>query len=92
MRLIDADELCMDVLGRLTIVSPNVVQYANGVVNLIANAPTIEAEPVRHGRWELVTTKCVAAKYVRVGYCQNCNEERLVDNYCSNCGAKMTEV
>lgn len=59
-------------------------------ISVMKAAPAVDAvEVVRHGRWELVTTKCVAAKYVRVGYCQNCNEERLVDNYCSNCGAKM---
>lgn len=48
-----------------------------------------EYAPVRHGRWELVTIKFMAAQYGRVGYCQNCNEERLVDNFCPNCGAKM---
>lgn len=50
--------------------------------------PPADVAPVRHGRWELVTTK-YSAQYARVGYCQNCNEERLVDNYCPNCGAKM---
>lgn len=51
--------------------------------------PAADVAPVRHGRWELVTTKYFAAQYARVGYCQNCNEERIVDNYCPNCGARM---
>lgn len=48
MRLIDADALDFDVMG-LTIVSPEVMNYANAVIAAIAKAPTIEAEPVRHG-------------------------------------------
>ena len=43
----------------------------------------------RHGRWELVTTKYYPGQAVRVGYCQKCNEERPVDNFCPNCGADM---
>ena len=46
-RLIDADALAFDVMG-LTIVSPEVVNYANAVTVAIAKAPTIEAEPVVH--------------------------------------------
>lgn len=46
MRPIDADALAFDVLG-LTIVSPEVMNYANAVTAAIAKAPTIEAEPVR---------------------------------------------
>lgn len=79
MRLIDADAMKSKLVG----------SRFHYIRNFLNKQPTIEAEPVRHGRWELVTTKFVAAKYVRVGYCQNCNEERLVDNYCPHCGAKM---
>ena len=45
----------------------------------VKNAPTIEAEPVRHGRWECG------------GFCSECgidNEERKTD-FCPNCGARM---
>lgn len=51
--------------------------------------PAADVVEVKHGRWELVTTKYFPGQTVRVGYCQNCNEERPVDNYCPNCGAKM---
>ena len=44
---------------------------------------------VKHGRWELVTIKYYPGQTVRVGYCQKCNEERPVDNFCPNCGARM---
>ena len=66
--------------------------FADGVdavdVSDIDEAPTIEAEPVRHGRW------------VRKGqeiYCSECGEESgytwagasRYSDYCPNCGAKM---
>lgn len=58
-------------------------------IRLINAAPAADVAPMVHGRWERVTTKFFAAQTARVGYCQNCNEERFVDNFCPNCGAKM---
>ena len=51
--------------------------------------PTIEAEPVRHGRWEF--------KHPNGWACSECGEWGLMidnrgickSNYCPNCGAKM---
>ena len=46
--------------------------------------PTIEAEPVRHGRWvtdENGITYC--------GNCRHMDDYASVHNYCPNCGAKM---
>lgn len=92
MRLIDADALAVDVL-RLTIVDPVVAAYADAVLHLIQQAPTIEAEPVRHGRWEdhmVRDWRCSECgkrvpKQVRFdGYCYN---DKLA--YCPHCGAKM---
>ena len=92
MRLIDADALKMEILRRLTIVSPDVAKYANGVLNFIANAPTIEAEPMRYGRW--VHTD-LAAHWYGKDECSECtyHEHDRSDlshfNYCPHCGAKM---
>ena len=94
MRLIDADAL---------LESGICVEYGyndNGlllipmrdVTNSIRNAPTIDAEPVRHGRW-------LYNSYPTVWYghgeppewvCSEC-EERAYNtyDYCPNCGAKM---
>lgn len=49
----------------------------------IENAPTVDAEPVRHGHWEW------DGDYI----CSNCGERghRNKWNYCPNCGAKMDE-
>ncbi len=60
---------------------------------MVAEAPAVEAEPVRHGRW--------VDRMVRDWRCSECGEAiykvRNVDgycyddkpNYCPNCGAKM---
>lgn len=56
---------------------------------VVQDAPTIEAEPVRHGRWEV--------KHPNGWACSECGEWGLMidnrgickSNYCPNCGAKM---
>ena len=62
------------------------------VTNSIRNAPTIDAEPVRHGRW-------LYNSYPTVWYghgeppewvCSECEERAYnTHDYCPNCGAKM---
>lgn len=54
------------------------------------DAPTIEAEPVRHGHWEKIGT--IENTWV-VHKCSYCGYQ-TIDNgqYCTNCGAKMDEV
>ena len=61
----------------------------------IDKAPTIEAEPVRHGKW--------ANDAVGVLHCSECNTQapwkygrdfidyRWESNYCPECGARMDE-
>ena len=84
MRLIDADVLVKHkVTGEIGNLSGD---FVPGFA--IANAPTIEAEPVRHGRWVLVG----ADKRGRGGVfnCTICNRCRPhKSDYCPNCGAKM---
>ena len=86
MRLIDADALDFgfavtdDMNGMLKQIG---IEMAKARVD---KAPTIEAEPVRHGRWEYVNDY--------QSQCTNCKELSWVDhdnepNYCPNCGAKM---
>ena len=83
MRLIDADALIEEAL----------TEGAYGYVDAkqIADAPTVDASPVRHGRW-----KCNKP-------CPVCGEDRFKGldadiwadwepPYCPNCGAKMDEV
>lgn len=58
---------------------------ADDIYNALDAAPTIDAEPVKHGRWEQM--KVFKSEYV----CSECGdlwpEEK--SNYCPNCGAKM---
>lgn len=90
MRLIDADALKKD-LTRF---------YDNEVTarELIDEQPTIEAEPVRHGRW-IKMTGMMPPEYHGHYECSECHwhmkglrsswtrEEELT--YCPNCGAIM---
>ena len=82
MRLIDADALIKEAC----------VEGAYGYVDAkqIADAPTIDAVPVRHGRW-----KCNKP-------CPVCGEDRFKGldadiwanwepPYCPNCGARIYE-
>ena len=59
----------------------------------IKNAPTIEAEPVRHGRWltweEVFYGDKRASNNIGV-FCSMCDKHSdNTTNYCHECGAKM---
>lgn len=88
MRLIDADELIHLYFDD---------EDGNPVFDFVPwefveNAPTIEAEPVKHGRWiEERSGKVLdLVKY----HCSECGRWQTWSNfpYCPNCGAKMDEV
>lgn len=78
MRLIDADNIRV----------PNDERYKGTLRRLIMQQPTIEAEPVRYGRWELRGQDI---------YCSECGSESGYNAWgasafsvrCPNCGAKM---
>lgn len=95
MRLIDADEL----LYRLEKIKEEFLDDGNYIAMCIAKAvikmlktegtiPAVDAEPVRHGRWEEYPDKahlrCTACK---VEFLRNRMPETR--NRCPNCGAKM---
>lgn len=55
-------------------------------IEIVSNAPTIDAELVRHGKWKDI--RC------GIGTCSECgNRYGSVDvmNYCPACGARMDE-
>lgn len=84
-RLIDADalleSLCNDCsyYGRCKVPC---IQY-----DMITFAPTIDAEPVRHGRW--IPQDNTRTKFM----CSDCKARNYdgSDNYCPKCGAKVDE-
>ena len=85
MRLIDADALVALINKRLK--NPAIIGW---LCRIISEVPTIEAEPVRHGRWvhaktyyesdECNCSLCGQLMTTKIG-------KRM--NYCPNCGAKM---
>lgn len=84
MRLIDADAL------------PKYTGYAlsaDEVAKAVENAPTIEAEPARRGRWLTEYGDHIHAGLRPVFIC--CSECGMVTavewHYCPNCGARMEE-
>lgn len=82
MRLIDADKLVKG-LELMAKYQPEHKQSTIlGVCATINATPTIDAEPVRHGRWSLVDF----AGTVRCSVCGQLSGEYA---YCPNCGAKM---
>jgi rubrerythrin len=98
MRLIDADilENMGYELHRTYRQDASTMVYE---VKKIADVPTIEAEPVRHGRWlhgrevsrDYIGDACVAIHYEK-WWCSKCNytvDGEPLWNYCPNCGARM---
>ena len=97
-RLIDADELMknideqlashdgLDMFDRETVYLIGV----NDVASYIVTAPTVDAESVRHGRWEKVY-----GDHLSMGHrpwvvcCSVCGRVGMESNYCPHCGAKM---
>lgn len=91
MRLVDADAL------KQTIGSYNPIKYTyeyGDVVTVedIDKAPTIEAEPVKRGKWITERYDCLIGRT----YCSVCGHDAPFDGdevwrslWCPNCGAQM---
>ena len=93
MRLIDADALKKEIKRTYCTGCDNYSGLrckacaTNDALDMVEDAPTIDAEPVRHGRWIFDSG---------VDYCEKCSECKsskpphyISDNYCPTCGAKM---
>ena len=98
MRLIDADKVegklrnIIPKIENLKNVIPEADMFGFGVVrgikkavNELLDAPNIEAEPVRHGKW--------IKFHDELSKCSLCNYPTYTrwnqTDYCPNCGAKM---
>ena len=105
MRLIDADVLKESIDGHVTTgeIYPT-VEWARGRMQMklialkdIDNAPTIEAEPVRRGKY--IVTEYDGYADGHPVYCEwKCSvcgcvfeDEEPTYNYCPHCGANMDE-
>lgn len=99
MRLINADELADNIAVLFERNQTLIDEWLmNQVEDAIDEAPTIDAEPIRHGRWE----DNKVAFYLKCSECGATVRKNLYDvfldcdirdlNYCPHCGAKMEGV
>lgn len=85
-RLIDAVEL-IEVAHRERLDSRERIE------RMIESAPTVDAEPVRHGRWQKERNPMRYQVVPYVFVCDQCGTAFEYDTpYCGECGAKMDEV
>ena len=88
MKLVDVDEV-YKVLADYYHLRTEIQHKA--LKEAIERIPTVEAKPIRHGRWKgkpiagYSTVKCSECGYV---FMENSGKW----NYCPNCGAKMDEI
>ena len=88
MRLIDADALIDSIRECVEAVHDNYESdmeqgYLNAI-ECVEEQPTVEAEPVRHGKWIEYPTAD------GMNQCSECGVLRFGEsNYCPNCGARM---
>lgn len=98
-RLIDANELRIvpDYGGTMARGNGKTIhEVLFAVQQFIDNAPTVDAVPVVHGRWILVSKGNFSPGGFEIEEkCSECGryvyryEGQPQDNYCPNCGAKM---
>ena len=99
MRLIDAEEIGLTDF-EIVMCGGSSRTALEMLIDKILNAPTIDAEPVKHGEWterevfdandgtvdQLQSAKCsVCGRYHTTPYLYSFHD----DNYCPYCGAKM---
>lgn len=79
MRLIDAEDVKELLKGLDSLPWEEEVDY------IVDGLPTIEAEPVRHGRW----LSCGFGKEIKCSVCGCELGDVWEHRYCPDCGAKM---
>lgn len=98
MRLIDADELLEHKFKSASERTDLSVEYMGGwndaIDSINENAPTIEAEPIRHGKWVRILDTRFGEKLNDIIGCSVCNiyfssMDMIRRSYCPNCGARM---
>ena len=84
MRMIDADEAIINFGFEWDDISPTRDEF----VEFIKKQPTIEADPVKQGRWETNSDRpdSLICSICKCGFDMWKHDPH---NYCPNCGAKM---
>lgn len=98
MRLIDAEFLIGVIATRIKLgrceLANDIYQMFIDVINVI---PTVEAEPVKHGKWLNEPPYTAGGKYLKGQECSICHSYFVSDGnkpysnhpYCPQCGVKM---
>lgn len=89
-RLIDANVLYRKVKTECNPYGKPTIGFDDGkkVLELIDAAPTIEAEPVRHGRWIFGSSKTSSWMTCSI-CCKSQSGQTSTFSFCPNCGAEM---
>ena len=89
-RLIDADALAKFIdYGHLN--NPNEKLYSeNDIREMIDMMPTVDAVPVKHGKW-IDRNGAIVASFWERYECSECGVMSGNNKYCPNCGARMDE-
>ena len=92
MRLIDADAL-LDFLDVGHLIPPTEICFSELMMkNIIELMPTVDAVPVRHGKW---TNHILGSTGYGTTVMHQCSECECMTisrfRYCPNCGARMDE-
>ena len=89
-RLIDAEKLAEYKANGISNLTEWQKGWNDAIDTIIEEAPTIDAEPVRHGHW--VGKPIAGYATVRCSVCGDVFRENTGRwNYCPNCRAKMDE-
>lgn len=89
MRLIDADAMKDRVKNYMSVFAK---KDWREICEMLNNAPTVDAELVRHGHW-IFNPKDAIEMMFTLPKCSECGTESSDGgNYCYNCGAKMDKV
>jgi len=93
-RLINAEKLAEYKASGVSELTEWQKGWNDAIDTIIEEAPTVDAEPVKHGHW--ISHDYDFAPAESTQECSVCHEEQpiyMVDNnYCPHCGAKMDEV
>lgn len=90
-RLINANKLRKDFLNLPNCYNGFSDTYDKAmIIDLVDEQPTVDAEPVKHGKWIEVDVcdccyRCSECGFIRDAYLLD------IGNYCPQCGAKMDE-
>ena len=92
-RLIDADALKNDILKSAVMIDDRGIQTGYEIaIELIKRQPTIDAEPVRHGKWIEVEDSTIRCRCSACGWESHLYEDDVYGMpYCPNCGTRMDE-